>query len=372
MCAGRPRNHAGEPQLRIVVVTNLWPSGRRPAWGSFVANRVDALRALGHDVDVVACEDHPSAAKRYVSLLGRTTRAAFSARRPDTVVEAHIAYPTGLFAWPVAVRLGAPLVLFAHGSDVLRLPDRSLADRGLCRSLFGTAALVVANTEYLATETTDRLGVPRDRIVVVSPGIRYADFAAEREHTGDAVRPNELLFVANLIHRKALDVLIDALAKLRAEGERPPRLRVVGDGPERAALRAQAESNGVDVDFVGALPQAAVAEEMAAARLLVVPSREEALGLVALEAMAAGCVPIVSAVGGLAETVTEGVTGFRCRAEDSGDLAEALRRARRSVADGDRLRAIQRAADAVARTHDVAAAAATTIQRYEALESSTR
>ncbi|GAB3404927.1 glycosyltransferase family 4 protein [Flindersiella endophytica] len=344
--------------LRIVVVANLWPSPRRPAWGSFVANRVDALQRLGHEVRPVVCHDHPSAALRYASLAGQVLRAAAGKRAPRTIVEAHIAHPTGLFAAPLAARLRAPLVLFAHGSDVLRLPDRSGLDRTICQAVFRRAALVVANTDYLAAEVTERLGVEKDKVAVVSPGIRYDTFAAALP-----ARSTELLFVGNLIHRKALDVLIDALAELPD----PPALRVVGDGPERAGLEQQAAARGVRADFAGALSQEAVAAEMSGARLLAVPSREEALGLVALEAMAAGCVPVVSAVGGLAESVTEGVNGFSCPADDPSALAAALTRARTAVADPERLAGLRRAGDTVARSHDVDAAVAETVERFEAL-----
>lgn len=307
---------------------------------------------------MVACHDHPSAPLRYASLAGRVLRAAARRREPNTVVEAHIAHPTGLFAAPLAARLSAPLVLFAHGSDVLRLPDRSGLDRRICQAVFRRAALVVANTGYLAAEVTGRLGVDEDKVAVVSPGIQYKTFAAATaEHT------TELLFVGNLIHRKALDVLIDALAQLPD----PPALRVIGDGPERASLERQAAARGVRADFAGALPQEAVAAEMAGAQLLAVPSREEALGLVALEAMAAGCVPVVSAVGGLAESVTDGVNGFSCPAEDPAALAGALSEARAAVADPDRLAGLRKAGDAVARSHDVDAAAAETVERFEAL-----
>ncbi|WP_020574960.1 glycosyltransferase [Actinopolymorpha alba] len=363
------------PRLRVVVVSNLWPSERRPAWGSFVANRVDALLRLGHDVTVVAVEDHPSAPLRYASLLAGVARSALSGVRDsaDTIVEAHIAYPTGAFAWPLAARLRAPLVLFAHGSDVLRLPDRSRVDRALCRSVFDRAALVVANSRYLVAEVEDRLGVPPERVTLVSPGIRYADFAAARNDSeGAGDRPYAVLFVANLIPRKGLDVLIRAVAELARRGEEVPRLRVVGDGPERAVLELLASELGVALDFVGALPQDAVTREMAAAEVLVVPSREEALGLAPLEAMAAGCVPVVSGIGGLAESVTDGVNGFTCPPEDPAELASALSRARAAVRDPARRAALVAAGDETARQHDVDAAAARTVERYTALLGSGR
>lgn len=287
-------------------------------------------------------------------------------------MEAHIAYPTGLLAWPVAARLGAPLVLFAHGSDVLRLPDRSVLDRALGRWVFGRAALVVANSRYLAGEVEARIGVPAERIVCVSPGIRYADLAAAAaaataESAGRGGRPQELLFVANLIRRKGLDILLAALAELAERGDDVPRLRVVGDGPERPALTRSAREAGLPVEFAGERAHDAVLAELAAAEVLVVPSREEALGLAPLEAMAAGCVPVVAAVGGLAESVTDGVTGFTCPPEDPVALATTLVKALSAVRDPVRLAALREAGDALARHHDVAAAAVRTIEHHAGL-----
>jgi glycosyltransferase involved in cell wall biosynthesis len=329
------------------------------------------LRRLGHEVTLVAVDDHPSAARRYASLLGGAGRAMLRPPRGDepTVVEAHIAYPTGLFAWPVAARARVPFVLFAHGSDVLGLPGRSRLDATLCRWVFQRAALVVANSRFLAGEVQARFGVPAERVALVSPGIRYADFAAAR-HTGE--RPQELLFVANLIRRKGLDVLLDALAELARRGARVPHLRVVGDGPERPALERQAAAANLTVDFAGALPQDAVAREMGAAQVLAVPSREEALGLAPLEGMAAGCVTVVSDLGGLAESVTDGVTGFSCPPEDPGALADALVRAFSAAADPGRRAALVTAADAVARQHDVDAAVAETVRHFAALTGPSR
>lgn len=357
-----------------MVVTNLWPSARRPAWGTFVANRVEALRRAGHQVEVVAVRDHGLPPLRYAGLVARAVGSAVRSG-PPAIVEAHIAYPTGALAYPLARRFGAPLVLFAHGSDVLRLPDRSGPDRRLARAVFDRAGLVVANSDYLAAEVGSRLGVPARRLAVVPPGIRYDALAGAAAEPGSGPgtvpgpRRRGLLVVGHLIRRKGVDVLIEALALLQRRGEPPFEVRVVGDGPERLALEVAARSAGVPVRFTGAGDQAAVARAMASSQILVAASREEALGLVALEAMAAGAVPVVSGIGGLAETVTEGVTGFTCRPEDPADLADALLRAREAVADPERRQALVEAGEKVARSHDVDGAVAQTVRLYRDLVS---
>src|SRR5262245_38704856 len=106
----------GRPErVRILVVSNLYPSTRHPGFGTFVASRVAALRAEGADVRLVANRDpavHRRVARKYASLAfhagGFAIRARLRREHID-VVEAHIAYPTGLVARPVAAALGALL-----------------------------------------------------------------------------------------------------------------------------------------------------------------------------------------------------------------------------------------------------------------------
>jgi glycosyltransferase involved in cell wall biosynthesis len=79
------------------------------------------------------------------------------------------------------------------------------------------------------------------------------------------------------------------------------------------------------VTFMGAMPQAELAELMARAQVLVLPSLSEGLGRVLLEAMACGTPVIGSAVGGIPEIIQEGTTGFLIPPGDVGALAERLR-----------------------------------------------
>src|SRR6476660_7868835 len=111
----------GRPErVRVLVISNLYPSPAHPAFGTFVEARVRALQGLGADVRVVANRDpavHRRIVPKYASLAWSAGRAAAGDRlrgRRIDVVEAHIAYPTGLIARPIAWLLGAPLVLFAH------------------------------------------------------------------------------------------------------------------------------------------------------------------------------------------------------------------------------------------------------------------
>jgi glycosyltransferase involved in cell wall biosynthesis len=106
---------------------------------------------------------------------------------------------------------------------------------------------------------------------------------------------NALLAVGRLAPEKGFDVLIEALTLTRTR----PALDLIGDGPMAPALRARADAAGLPVRFLGALPRSEYQAHLRSARALVVPSRREGLGLVAVEAILTGRPVIASAVGGL-------------------------------------------------------------------------
>jgi glycosyltransferase involved in cell wall biosynthesis len=132
-----------------------------------------------------------------------------------------------------------------------------------------------------------------------------------------------LLVLASLIRRKGIDVLLDALASERNPGI---VLWIAGEGPERAALEAQAERLGLAARarFLGRREDAA--DLLAACDVYVLPSRREGLGVSALEAMAARRPVIATRVGGLADAVADERTGILVPPEDAAELARAIAR----------------------------------------------
>lgn len=356
--------------LRILVVTNLYPSPAHPGFGTFVGARVAALRGFGLSVDVVAILDdraHERVARKYLGLVVKSAGAAVRARarrRRYDIVEAHIAFPTGLVAWLARMLGGGRLVLFCHGSDVLRLPWGSFARETAARWLFRRADLAIANSRYVADTAEQRLGPLRRPAAVISPGI------AVETDTGFAPpdrEPGSILFVGRLVRAKGIVHLVDALAGVVTST--PVHLTIVGDGPLRSDLETRAQHVGIAdaVTFRGSLPPSDVHDLYRRTTVVVVPSIEaEGLNLVALEAMASGAIVVATTVGGLAETMRDGVNGIVIEPGDPASLTAGLNRALAvaSGPEGDRLRA---AARATAVAHDRRSAVAETVRRYREL-----
>jgi glycosyltransferase involved in cell wall biosynthesis len=328
------------------------------------------MRRAGATVAVAAITDpspHRNVARKYVRLAMAAGSTALSARlrgRPYDVVETHIAFPTGLVAWPIATLGGARLSLFCHGSDVIRLPWLSRRRAALARRLFRRADLVLANSQYTAEVASRRLGPLRRPVVVVSPGIDLRGPASSGPPPGR--EPDHVLFVGRLVPGKGAEVLVAAFGALLSR--RPAaRLTIVGDGSERASLEESARDLGGSVDFRGALAPEAVTDLLRRASVVTVPSTApEGLSLVALEAMAHGAIVVATASGGLAETMRHGKNGFVVPPGDVDALAASLDIALTTAAGpaGERLRG---AGKATAAPHGLDTAVAASLDRYAEL-----
>lgn len=304
--------------------------GVRVAWSRHLPRRLAALPGDG----ILATLRH--APLRWlevplfgIALLGRTLRAAMT-HRPDVIL-AHWIIPAGTIGVAVGWVLRRPVILTVHGAD-------AHVDQG--RMLEGVRRWTLARVDAVAAvtrELADRVGAEPER--VQPSGL---DFDAWARLVGPR-RPEDgrVLFVGRLVQKKGLDVLLRAVA-LAPE----LRLRVIGDGPDRAELGRMMVRLGLEgrVDFLLRGSAEVVAAELAQAMVVAVPSRRgtdgDADGFpnVITEAVAAGVPVVASRLDGVAEHLVDRRTALLVRPDDPAALAEAL-----SDVAGDRSAAVRRA-----------------------------
>jgi len=199
--------------------------------------------------------------------------------------------------------------------------------RLLYRLLYPRFDRVVCQSRDMQGDLVQRFGAPADRIRVIANPVDAAAVRDRARAGGASLPPDRVNLVAagKLLRQKGFDLLLEALALLPADRF---HLTILGQGPLRQDLEAQARHLGVAgrVTFSGF--QANPYPWLAAADLFVLSSRYEGLPNVVLEALTLGA-PCVAfrCPGGLDEIIEPGVNGFLAAPEDPADLARAIRRA---------------------------------------------
>lgn len=232
----------------------------------------------------------------------------------------------GDFAWEFSTRHG--WIPQGQTIDQFQTAPHSLRVkllRRVQRWYTGAASVVVAPSHYSARLVVG-WGIPAAKVKVIynalDPVIGLPSREAAREQLALGGGP-VLLTVARLVPWKGIGGLIRALPVIRQQYP-AARLVIVGDGPERAALQAQAAPLGPAVQFTGALPPAQVWQHLRAADVFVLFSTYEGLPHTVLEAMQAGTPVVVSDAGGNVEVVTGGETGWVAPSGDERALAAAI------------------------------------------------
>jgi glycogen synthase len=240
----------------------------------------------------------------------------------------------------VARACGVPWLVTVHATEygrhqgwVKKYPQSRIhaAERRMARA----ADHVITCSDYMAGHVAQIFGVAEQRITAIPNGIDAADLMAAPESELERLRarfaePDErlVLMVGRLVYEKGFHLALDALAPIvRRQGR--VRFVVAGTGTAEPELKAQAKKLRLtrQGSFIGWAGDDLLHSLYRVADLCIVPSIYEPFGLVALEAMASGCLCVVADTGGLREVVpADGTVGLRFPSNDADALREILMR----------------------------------------------
>jgi glycosyltransferase involved in cell wall biosynthesis len=342
--------------MRIVMAAHSFPRVEGDVAGAFLWRLAEALVDRGHGVTVVAPADrgdvggtmlgrvrvrrvrYAAASRETLAYQGTMHRLAASPAgmlafrglvramgravteevraSSANIIHAHWWVPGGL-AVRLGDRAGRPWIVTLHGTDVAlarKLPLGLAAMGWVLRS----ANAVTAVSSFLATEAAAALGVNAKSIPLTPMPL-----ALGRNADPDAAR-NGAVFVGRLTSQKHVGDLLTALAMLRREGV-PQDLTIVGDGPERPALKAQAMALGLTVTFTGFVAPELVAGHLRDKRVFILPAVDEGLGLVVAEALTQGVPVVATRSGGIPDLMTDPDAGILVPPSNPQALAVAIR-----------------------------------------------
>jgi len=227
-------------------------------------------------------------------------------------------------------RFRVPVVGIAQGSDVHQYLGMRFRGKLIVKTLNRLPATITRSRDL-----ADRLrgaGVEAQRLHPIYNGVdtdifRRADRDALRSELGWSKDTPVLLYVGNLLPIKNPLLLVRAHARLVAEHEEnPPRLVMIGAGSLRGKIEEECRAAGTAglVELVGRKPPAEVARHMQAADVLCIPSDNEGVPNVALEAMASGLPVVATRVGGIPEVVDRPYLGDLVERGDEDGLVAAF------------------------------------------------
>jgi len=291
-------------------------------------------------------------ARRTIRRLAHLVQAARLARvaRAGGIrhLHAHFGLAPATIAWFASriMSLDGPPVAFSftiHGFHDFADPAETRLDLKA-----EAAAAVVCVSDFTRGQlflNTDPAVWPRAHVIRCGIDLAAWQFAAPAR---DSATPT-IVALGRLSAEKGFGILIESLAQLR-----DVKLRLVGDGPERAALMAMVDRLGLAdrVTFVGELPPEQVRAELRAADIFCLPSFSEGLPVSIMEAMAAGVPVVATWIAGIPELAQDGVTALTVPPARADALADVLRRLADNPTLGATLAVAARAR--VAQQHDQA------------------
>lgn len=243
-------------------------------------------------------------------------------RDQPQVVNLHFVGAPSVFILVARSLLHFRLVISLHGDDVEGFARQNWIDRWIFRAALARADVVTACSAYLLKQARYIAPEIESKSQVIYNGIAEFSFPQASGSGGG------LVAVGRLVSKKGFDIFLCALAELSNDCA-----RLIGDGPERAALERLAHELGIQdrVEFTGAQTHEEVIRSMRNSQLIVIPSRQEPFGLVALEALALGKPIVAARVGGLPE-ILDGGDEQLVEPENPSALAQAIREVQKHIA----------------------------------------
>lgn len=301
--------------MKLLIISNIYPSTQLPFAGVFVKNQFDKLGSLLGDDNV----DIFFMRRVFTSKFGSVLKYLFATirfmpklfKRYD-IIHVHYFFPLYLHAY--LYKLFHPrtkIVITFHGGDI-----HNFFKGKLSQNIFSHLAKKIDFSISVGTGTSHEIKekLKRENDLIMCAGIDTNVFFPKKIDID-----YDFIFVAKFIHRKGTDLMVDAIKKLNDSNV---RIAFVGSGEYQHAIETLQENYKVDIHINKT--QSELSDLYSASRFFVLPSRYEPFGLVASEAMFCGTPAIVSNIGGLAEQVNHLSNGLIIDQLSSEGLASTL------------------------------------------------
>ncbi|MDG6890092.1 glycosyltransferase [Clostridium perfringens] len=216
------------------------------------------------------------------------------------LIHAHWCYPTGYLAKLISKKYKIPYVVTCHGSDIHTIPLQNKRIKNLTINTLNNAGRVIFVSNDLLNKAFE-LGYNKDNSEVIYNGVELEKFKvldSKRKYNNS----KKILYIGRLEYIKGVDRIPEIMNNL-VELDNDIEFSVIGNGSLKNFLNKKMKDIDINYKFIGQVDHNKLFKYLNESDVLIIPSRNESFGCVAIEAQACGTKIVASKVGGLEESV---------------------------------------------------------------------
>jgi len=322
--------------LKILIITNSYPTKKNTVASHFVKEQVDSLINLNGKVfvffnPIFNYVKNPQYKKgvlwTFIKYIYFTVAFIPFLLRKFDVVHCHQVFYPGFLGYIYCLLHNKPLIITSHGGDIDSMAKKSKIIFSLQKRIFRKASKVIAVSTPYENKLVKEFYVDSKKIEVISCGTNTKLFKPKKsriqikKNLGLNTKKIHLLFVGHLIDGKEPILFLKAINEL---GNKRIQPIIIGEGPLINKLKTFSKKNKIETFFKDYMPHEEVVKWMQASDMFIFPSSKESFGLVGVESLASGTPVIASKVGGKVDYLKEGYNGMFFKNKDKGDLKNKI------------------------------------------------
>jgi len=311
--------------MKILLISNMYPSKESPFFGIFVKNFKNQLEQKGVTFTLTVVKGRGSSKVEKIQKYFKFFTDVISTIKKNDYDVVYVHYISHSLIPLLFVKsfIKKPLILNAHGSDVLVTTKAGKFIQQIITPIIKKANLIVVPSEYFKNIVYDKFSIDKDKIFVSPSGGIDTKLFKSQNIKKDIFT---IGYVSRIDKGKGWDTLLEAVSLLK-EKDLVFQVLIVGGGTEENLLRKRIKELNLEniVKYVGVKPHNELVSYFNQMDIFAFTTRlAESLGLVGLEAMACGVPVVGSNIGGLPGYIENGVNGMLFEAGNYHELSKQI------------------------------------------------
>ena len=310
----------------MLLISNMYPSDSNPTYGTFIKNFEQQMQNEGFRVERCVISGRGKGIleklKKYITFFKQTVDAI---RHGDyDLIYVHYINHSLLPLLFIKNSISKPLILNAHGSDVLPHNNTGKLVQRLIIPVIKSADLIVVPTDYFKSVVKNTFSFDEEKIFVSPSGGVDTNFFTKKDHLSN--KKFTIGYVSRINKSKGWDIFLNALKLIKEETDHDFTAIIIGNGPDMEELKECIQTFGLsqEISVLGSIAHCNLPQYYSKMDLFIFPTLGESLGLVGLEAMSCGIPVLGSNIPALREYINPKINGALFEVGDSRDLLRKI------------------------------------------------